>query len=349
MGDFWDDLGKTLGKTQQKFDAARREAERLAQEVASQAEQGLHEVVEQVHQAVSGVVAEDLVNIAALPEHQRVAYAGALYALANSDGSLDRDELQLIIDLVDFEGLSANGRDLIYNYIVAPPDFSMALAPFPAAPEQVRYALMLNLVEIAWANDLLDLRQDRMLEQARQTLLVNDEQYRAIWRFMRDLRTIKLRGQNDRAAAQATKLAAAGLAAVGVPIAAVYVSGSVIGLSAAGITSGLAALGLGLGMVPGIGIAVLLGTGAFLGVQALLEGSNAQQQSRLRKQIQQRAKALIAHLEHMITLLDQHIQAVAQAADTRANGMKLAALYSRRRALQQMIARRRAMAESELA
>lgn len=348
MGDFWDDLGKTLGKTQQKFDAARREAERLAQEVAAQAEQGLHEVAEQVQQVVSGVNPEDLLNMGAIPEHQRVAYAGALFALANSDGSLDRDELQLIIDLVEFEGLSSNGRELIFGYIISPPSFSMTLAPFTAAPDQLRYALMLNLVEIAWANDLLDPRQDTMLEEARQTLQVSDEQYRAIWRFMRDLRTIKLRGQNDRAAAQATKLAAAGLAAVGVPIAAVYVSGSVIGLSAAGITSGLAALGLGLGMVPGIGIAVLLGTGAFLGVQALLEGSNAQQQSRLRNQIKQRAKALVAHLERMIALLDQQIHVVAKAADTRANGMQLAALYSRRRALQQIIARRRALADCNI-
>lgn len=53
-------------------------------------------------------------------------------------------------------------------------------------------------------------------------------------------------------------------AAVGVPIAAVYLSGSVVGLSAAGITSGLAALGLGgiLGlssMVTGIGVVILTG------------------------------------------------------------------------------------------
>lgn len=52
--------------------------------------------------------------------------------------------------------------------------------------------------------------------------------------------------------------------AVGVPIAAVYLSGSVTGLSAAGITSGLSALGLGgvLGlssMVTGIGVAIVLG------------------------------------------------------------------------------------------
>ncbi|RRR65596.1 MAG: TerB family tellurite resistance protein [Candidatus Viridilinea halotolerans] len=346
MNDFWDDLGKTLDKAQRKLDAARKDAERLAQEVATQAEQGFNEVFEQVQQAVGDVLPSEVVQIAALPEQQRVAYAGVLYALANSDGSLDREELQLIIDLVDFEGLSTNGRALLYSYIITPPAFSATLAAFRAAPEEVRYALMLNLVEIAWANDMLDPRQDTMLEAARQALMVSDAQYRAIWRFMRELRAIRLRGQNDRAAAQATKLAAAGLAAVGVPIAAVYVSGSVLGLSAAGITSGLAALGLGLGMVPGIGVAVLLGTGVFLGVQTLLAGASTQQQDKLRNQINKRTKMVIGHLEAMIALLNQQIPAVATAADTRANGMQLATLYARRRALQQIIARRRALAES---
>ena len=63
-------------------------------------------------------------------------------------------------------------------------------------------------------------------------------------------------------------------AAVGVPIAAIYISGSVIGMSAAGITSGLSALGLGglfglSGMVTGIGVAVLLGVAAHAGVRKL--------------------------------------------------------------------------------
>ena len=71
---------------------------------------------------------------------------------------------------------------------------------------------------------------------------------------------------------------AAKAAAVGVPVAAVYLSGSVVGLSAAGITSGLAALGLGgiLGlsaMVTGIGIVVLIGVASYTGVRWITGGS----------------------------------------------------------------------------
>ncbi|MBW8350049.1 hypothetical protein K0H71_11380 [Bacillus sp. IITD106] len=67
-------------------------------------------------------------------------------------------------------------------------------------------------------------------------------------------------------------------ASVGVPIAAIYMSGSVVGLSAAGLTSGLAALGLGgvLGlssMVTGIGVVVIAGVGVYKGIQWLTGGS----------------------------------------------------------------------------
>jgi len=61
---------------------------------------------------------------------------------------------------------------------------------------------------------------------------------------------------------------AASLGSAGIPIAAVAVLG-VPGLSAAGITSGLAALGLGLGMASGIGVAVAIGVGSFFGIRWL--------------------------------------------------------------------------------
>lgn len=353
MSDFWGELGKTIGKTQEALDTARKEAERLAreaskvaQDVASEASRGVTGALGQVQEVVTGEAPAEPVNIAALPEHQRVAYAGALYALAGADGGLDKDELQLIIDLVDLERLSPAGRRLVLSYVVAPPRLADTLAPFTAAPETVRYALLLNLVEVAWANDLLDPRQDKLLSIAQQELSVSDDQFRAIWRFMRDLRAIRLRGQNDSAAANATKVAAAGLAAVGIPIAAVYASGSVIGLSAAGITSGLAALGLGLGMVPGIGVAVLLGTGVFLGVRALLNAVNEGDQGQLRSELARRAQLVIVSLEEMIALLDARIHEVEQDGDSRANGFMLARLHERRRALRQIAARRRAMVET---
>lgn len=353
MSDLWGEIGKLLGSAQHSLDTARKEAERLAHEAgtavqgaATEAGRGLAGAVDQVQQVITGQPREEPVNIAALPEHQRVAYVGALYALAAADGALDKDELQLIIDLIDIEGLSSAGRQMVLSYVGIPPLFVDTLAPFGAAPEAIRYTLMLNLLEIAWINDLLAPEQDVLLNTAQAALSVSDEQHRALWRFVRELRAVRLRGQNDNTAAQAIKVATAGLAAVGVPIAAVYASGSIIGLSAAGITSGLAALGLGLGMVPGIGVAVLLGTGVFLGVKALLDSASQESADQLRRQVAQRAQAIVASLEEMIIYIDHMIAHEVREADTRSSGIRLATLNERRRALVQILARRRAMAES---
>lgn len=56
-------------------------------------------------------------------------------------------------------------------------------------------------------------------------------------------------------------------AAVGAPIAAVYISGSVVGLSAAGVTSGLATLGLGMGMTGGLAVLGAVGFLTYTGVR----------------------------------------------------------------------------------
>jgi len=58
-------------------------------------------------------------------------------------------------------------------------------------------------------------------------------------------------------------------AAAGVPLAAVYISGSVIGMSAAGITSGLATLGMGMGMTGGLAVIGIIGVLSYKGVKNL--------------------------------------------------------------------------------
>lgn len=89
---------------------------------------------------------------------------------------------------------------------------------------------------------------------------------------------------SDSQIMDAAKAMAAQATAVGVPVAAVYLSGSVAGLSAAGITSGLAALGVGglLGlsaMVTGIGVALIGGVVAYKGIRWALGGSERNRSS----------------------------------------------------------------------
>lgn len=102
-----------------------------------------------------------------------------------------------------------------------------------------------------------------------------------------------LAGQiSDSQIANHAKTLAAKASAVGMPIAAVYLSGSVVGLSASGITSGLAALGLGgvLGlssMVTGIGVVILLGVSAYTGVRWLTGGGERSKSAMREEMLQQ--------------------------------------------------------------
>lgn len=74
---------------------------------------------------------------------------------------------------------------------------------------------------------------------------------------------------DDNAIKENAKELAAKAAAAGTPLAAVYISGSVVGMSAAGITSGLATLGMGLGMTGGLVVVGLVGIAAYKGLKHL--------------------------------------------------------------------------------
>jgi hypothetical protein len=109
--------------------------------------------------------------------------------------------------------------------------------------------------------------------------------------------------------------------AASVPITAIFFSGSVVGLSAAGITSGLAALGLGgiLGlsaMVTGIGTVVVLGVTAYAATRYALGGKD---------------RELARQREHMIQeIIKSHQGAIADLAeDQSAIAIKLTEYVSR--------------------
>lgn len=98
-------------------------------------------------------------------------------------------------------------------------------------------------------------------------------------------------------------------AAASLPITALFFSGSVVGLSAAGITSGLASLGLGglLGlsaMVTGIGAVVVLGVTAYAGTRWLLGGKErelAKQRESMLQEVIKRHQGAIENLTEDVT------------------------------------------------
>ena len=126
---------------------------------------------------------------------------------------------------------------------------------------------------------------------------------------------------------------AATAASIGVPITAVYFSGSVIGLSAAGIISGLTQLGLGgiLGfssLVTGIGVVVIMGIVTFKLVKWAITGKERQMEKIREHMVQEiiklNQKAMISLAED-INSFASHMEQLATTSEE--NRKMLAKLY----------------------
>lgn len=277
-----------------------------------------------------------------LPDEQRVAYFGALFAMAAADDTVDKEEAGLILETLDTEGLAEVARRRIRSYVVEPPLMDEVLSGMGEAPEEVRYGLMLQLVEVALANDLIEESERQRLVEAQRALGVSDEQLAAMHGFAEEAKRIRERGIDDAYAADTLKAAAAGLTATGVPIAAIIYSGSVVGLSAAGITSGLAALGLGLGMVGGIGVVIIIGAGIYIGITRLLDVGGKRKKARLQRERERKAQLAIQNLQDMIAhLVDQVTELQEGAADAAANKEAIQKLNDRLRAMKQLLENRK--------
>ncbi|WP_168210670.1 TerB family tellurite resistance protein [Persicimonas caeni] len=277
-----------------------------------------------------------------LPDEERLAFFGALFCMSAIDGEVDREELFVIYELIDSEGLSDESKEKLRNFVIEPPDFKECLDVLNEGNETLRYALMINLVEVAKADALVDPTEEEALQQAQLKLGITDAQFEEIVSYVETMQELRERGVDDDRATDAVKAAVSGMTAVGVPVAAVYFSGSIIGLSAAGITSGLAALGLGLGMVPGIGVAALMGAAAFGALAVALDLGSSRKKETLRKQKERRAQRLIANLQDAITHMMNRVEDLRQAAEeSAANREAIEKLTHRIRQLKKIIAKRK--------
>ena len=129
--------------------------------------------------------------------------------------------------------------------------------------------------------------------------------------------------KNDSEIEKSIKDLASKAAVVGVPLAAIYLSGSVIGISAAGLTSGLAALGMGglLGfssMFTGVGIAVLLGVGTYKGIRKATGLSDLENN----KQREMMLQAIIKNRQKSLNYLIEDVNEVAQQLSNEAKNGK---------------------------
>jgi len=251
-----------------------------------------------------------------MPEEFRVAYVKmAVFLALADDNEVDASELAEIQLLMTRLALSPAARRQVWRFLSAPEGTpAAALRELEAlAPKGAWSVLTLSLLKdligvsrrrragqsgaaepfIAWVGREVGAGSEK-LEFIDEAVAFDDAVLSG------KVKASQLKNMGSALAAKA--------GAVGVPLVAVYLSGSVIGLSAAGISSGLAALGFGglfglSSMVTGIGVVVMVGVGVYKLVR-WLGGSEEKELADLRerlmqdvmKQLQRTVNALIEDL-----------------------------------------------------
>jgi len=112
----------------------------------------------------------DTLDLSPLPEAQRLAFYGALFAMAAGDGEMDESEDERIFESLDLGGLSPEARDKVFRLAIQPPPLERGLLAFRDADHDLRRALMLNLVDVVLVDGLIEPGEHVGLHEARDVL-----------------------------------------------------------------------------------------------------------------------------------------------------------------------------------
>jgi uncharacterized tellurite resistance protein B-like protein len=262
----------------------------------------------------------------ALTESERVAFLGAMLSMAAADGRIEASEVDHIFDLISVQQLSREAHTTLQEYLVDPPELHDCLARLRSTGDAVRLGLMLGLLQVAWADEVMDPAETSLLDSARETLRVSLEQRRVMERFIDGARELMQRGVDDQRACETLTRIVSDMTDVGIPLAAVYYAGTILRLRAAGIAAGLDTVGLGVGTVPGLDIAVLFSVELCMAVrQAFGEAIE-----------QRREQRAVDNLQAAINeLIDRVVELEETADDNEQERAALQSLTKRLRALQQ--------------
>jgi len=270
-----------------------------------------------------------LIPLDEMQESVKVAYLKVIINAAYHDDALvDEREFAEILLLMTRLDLSPDSRFELRSYMTSgeahrSPSVLLQQLEKECPSGQVKalhVSLVKDLVNLHLCTGGVSLEDFSFLLEHRAEFQVTDADVDLAVTAIQADRDMLTQDLSDDQIVSTLKLLSAKAAAVGTPLAAVYLSGSVMGMSAAGLTSGLATLGMGgvLGlssMTTGIGVAVLIGVGAYAGVRKLT-GASELSRAKYRelmlneviKQTQSTISLLIQDINYITSRLAQTLQ-----------------------------------------
>ncbi|MDQ7060403.1 MAG: hypothetical protein Q9M43_04485 [Sulfurimonas sp.] len=128
-------------------------------------------------------------------------------------------------------------------------------------------SLAKDLINVYFSTKDTTNRDFKFLDENKNLFELSDDEINLAYETVENDYKLLTEDLDDDAIKKNAKKLASTAAAAGAPLAAVYISGSVIGMSAAGMTSGLATLGMGMGMTGGLAVIGIIGVLSYKGVQ----------------------------------------------------------------------------------
>ena len=243
--------------------------------------------VELINQVISSFDsfedAQQNVAIENMDEYLKIAYMSIMVRMTlDDDGVIDEKEISELLLLMTRLKLKSESRNKVRASIAYPEEI-LAVEELLKIIETKAPAGQLRNLHISLYKDLVNIHssskekfndQFEFLNNILPKINITEEDKGIVKQAILNDRAVLEDETTDSEIVENMKRLSMNAAAVGTPLAAIYISGSVMGLSAAGITSGLATLGMGgllgmSGMVTGIGVVVLLGVGTYHGLRKM--------------------------------------------------------------------------------
>ena len=302
-----------------------------------------------------------------LSELLKVAYIKIIVNMAfDNDGEVDDREFAEILQLMTRLNLNLESRNEIRLYIGSIDNIesvkdlvSVIRSQSPDGMEKsIQISLVKDLISINSSLTKTDAINFSFLQKNRELFEISDEEIELAQMAIANDRKILDRSYTDTAITKSLKELSAKAGAVGVPLGAVYLSGSVMGLSAAGMTSGLATLGMGgvLGfssMATGIGAAIILGVVAYKGIKHLtgsgVDEGDKRREIMLQEVIRQSQRTINMVIEDINFLTKELSSALASEHVTKERLEQLAAKLSQFIRASQVVGSKTEQAETERA
>ena len=202
------------------------------------------------------------------PEVERVDYLSVIASLASADGKVTDSEIVKIREFCERIDIHGFGISLIIAAVEDPSVVDLASILPRMAQTDLKFTLLADLLFMAHADGRCSTDEQQEIHKIAAMLTISPEQIEAINAYVETVlrAASKKTKHSDADWKRIGREIASVLASAGVPLGAVVIAGSVFGT---GLTSGVAALGMGLGLTTGIGVAVSLGVGSYFGVRWL--------------------------------------------------------------------------------